>query len=112
MNVALCPHAAKYILHKMGLATCWLAIYADDERWLEVFHRIYIQVFEDHVVVQLTEGREFKCDREDLHIVEDHVWHLNAKAFVTTCIDGHNILFQNIVINHMPNKRNTVYHIN
>jgi len=34
--------AAKYILHKMGLDTCWLAIYADDERWAEVFHCIYI----------------------------------------------------------------------
>jgi len=42
MDLALCPHAAKYILHKMGLAACWLAIYADDERWAEVFHCIYI----------------------------------------------------------------------
>jgi len=36
MNLALCPHAAKYILHKMGLATCWLAVYVDDERRAEV----------------------------------------------------------------------------
>jgi len=43
MNLALCPHVAKYILHKMELATCWLAIYANDERWMEVFHCIYIQ---------------------------------------------------------------------
>jgi len=42
MNLALCPHAANYILHKMGLATCWLAIYADDERWMEVFHCITV----------------------------------------------------------------------
>jgi len=31
INPALCPHATKYILHKMGLATCWLAVYADNE---------------------------------------------------------------------------------
>jgi len=42
MDLVLCPHAAKYILHKMGLATCWLAVYADDERRAEVFHCIYI----------------------------------------------------------------------
>jgi len=28
----------------MGLAACWLAIYADDERWAEVFHCIYIYI--------------------------------------------------------------------
>jgi len=42
MNLALCPHVAKYILHKMVLAACWLAVYADDERWTKVFHCIYI----------------------------------------------------------------------
>jgi len=42
MDLALCPHAAKYILHKMGLATCWLAVYADDEWRTKVFHCIYI----------------------------------------------------------------------
>jgi len=42
MDLVLGPHAAKYILHKMGLAACWLAIYADDERRTEVFHCIYI----------------------------------------------------------------------
>jgi len=42
MNLVLCPHVAKYLLHEMGLAACWLAVYADDERWAEVFHCIYI----------------------------------------------------------------------
>jgi len=42
MNLVLCPHVAKYLLHEMGLAACWLAVYADDERWTEVFHCIYI----------------------------------------------------------------------
>jgi len=42
MDLALCPHEAKYMLHKMGLATCCLAVYADDERRREVFHCIYI----------------------------------------------------------------------
>jgi len=43
MDLVLSPHAAEYILHKMGLAACWLAIYADDERRTEVFHCIYIE---------------------------------------------------------------------
>jgi len=42
MNLALGPHVAEYVLHKMQLAACWLAVYADDERWTEVFHCIYI----------------------------------------------------------------------
>jgi len=37
INLALCPHAAKYILHKMGLAICWLSIYAGDERQMDVY---------------------------------------------------------------------------
>jgi len=69
-------------------------------------------VFEDHVVVQLTESKEFICNLDDLHIVEDHVWHLNAEEEITTKIDGHVILFHNIVINHVSNKQNTIYHIN
>jgi len=50
MNLALCPHAAKYILHKMGLATCWLAVYADDERQTEVFHCRYIHNIKKEVM--------------------------------------------------------------
>jgi len=42
INPALRPHVAKYKLHKMGLATGWLAIYADDEWWPQIFHSIYI----------------------------------------------------------------------
>jgi len=41
MNLALCPHAAQYIFHKMGFATCWLAVYADDERGPKIFHSWY-----------------------------------------------------------------------
>jgi len=41
MNLALCPHAAKYILHEMGLATRWLAVYADNEWGLKIFHSWY-----------------------------------------------------------------------
>jgi len=49
---------------------------------------------------------------DDLHIVEDHVWHSNANGEITASIKGHIILFCNMVINHMPNKCNTIYHIN
>jgi len=41
INLALCPHAAKDVLHEMGLATCRLAVYADDEKRTEVFHSWY-----------------------------------------------------------------------
>jgi len=69
-------------------------------------------VFEDRVVVQLSEGEEFICDPDDLHIVEDHIWRLNSNEEIITKIDGRVILFCNMVINHVPNKRNTIYHIN
>jgi len=61
-------------------------------------------VFEDCVVVQLSEGEEFICDPDDLHIVEDHIWRLNSNEEVITKIDGREILFCNMVINHAPNK--------
>jgi len=35
-------------------------------------------VFKDCVVVQLSEGNEFICNPDDLHIIEDQVWRLNA----------------------------------
>jgi len=69
-------------------------------------------VFEDCVVVQLSKGEEFVCDPDDLHIVEDHVWHLKLNEEIISKIDGHVILFCNMVINHVPNKWNTIYHIN
>jgi hypothetical protein len=40
-------------------------------------------VFQHHVVVQLTHGRSFKCDIEDLYIVEDFVWGINGGGYVT-----------------------------
>jgi len=45
-------------------------------------------VFEDCVVVQLSEGEEFICDPDDLHIVEDHIWRLNSNEEIITKIDG------------------------
>jgi len=68
-------------------------------------------VFEDHVVVQLSEGEEFICGPDDLHIVEDHIWCLNSNEEIITKIDGRVILLGNMVINHLPNKQNTIYHI-
>jgi len=59
-----------------------------------------LTVFENHVVVQLTHGRAFTCDPEDLHIVEDHVWCVNGNGYVTTHIDGSNCSFHNIVMGH------------
>jgi len=35
-------------------------------------------VFENRVEVQLTQGRVFKCDPEDLHIVEEYVWGVSS----------------------------------
>jgi len=41
INLALCPHVAKDVLHEMGLATCRLAVYADNERRPQTFHSCY-----------------------------------------------------------------------
>jgi len=36
-------------------------------------------VFENKVEVQLRHGRTFKCDIEDLNIVEEYVWGLKGR---------------------------------
>jgi len=63
----------------------------------------HFTVFQSHVVVELTCGISFKCDIEDLHIVEDHVWGINGNGYVTTTHNGLTLSFHNAVMNFEPN---------
>jgi len=60
--------------------------------------------------VQLTQGRVFKCDPEDLHIVEEYVWGVSG-GYVTTKHGPFTLSFNNLVMNHRPTKRLAVDHI-
>jgi len=62
-------------MHDINLRAC-----------LEIKNRF--TVFEDHVVVQLSEGEEFICDPDDLHIVEDHIWRFNLNEEIITKLMG------------------------
>jgi len=70
----------------------------------------HFTVFENRVEVQLTQGRVFKCDPEDLHIVEEYVWGVSSR-YVTTRHGEFTLSFHNIVMNHMPTRHITVDHI-
>jgi len=62
------------------------------------------------VEVQLTHGRVFKCDPEDLHVVEEYVWGVSS-GYVTTRRGEFTLTFHNIVMNHIPTRLITVNHI-
>jgi len=61
--------------------------------------------------VQLTQGRVFKCDPEDLHIVEGYVWGVSGGGYVTTKQGEFTLSFHNIVMNHTPTKCLSIDHI-
>jgi len=68
-------------------------MFANHEQAIAALHNINIReglkiknqfsVFENRVEVQLTQGRVFKCDPEDLHIVEEYVWGVSSGYFTT-----------------------------
>jgi len=60
--------------------------------------------------VQLTQGWVFKCDPEDLHIVEEYVWGVKG-GYVKTKHGPFTLSFHNLVMNHRPTKCLTVDHI-
>jgi hypothetical protein len=68
-------------------------------------------VFENRIEVQLTQGRVFKCDPEDLHIIEKYVWGESGGGYVTTKHGQFTLSFHNLVMDHIPTKRLTVDHI-
>jgi len=69
------------------------------------------KVFQDCVEVQLTHGRYFKCDIEDLNTVEGYVWGARGGRSVTTKHGEFALSFHNIVMNHIPTRCIIVYHI-
>jgi len=69
-------------------------------------------VFQDHVLVELTCNSFLKCDREDIHIVEDYVWCISSNSYATTTHNGHTLSFHNVVMNFKPTRHTTIDHIN
>jgi len=59
-------------------------------------------VFEYRVVVELPHDMFFTCDIDDIDIVEDYIWCVNAGGYVITQIDGSSHKFHNMVMNHRP----------
>jgi len=63
-------------------------------------------VFEDKVVVSLPNGY-FKCDIDDINIVENHLWSSNRKGYIAARINGKIRPFHNVITNN-----NRPLHIN